>query len=65
MSNQFNVVKFYETFARIIAEREGVDVKVAVRPKNKHILLFPANKTNHTTGGVRCRRTRKVNQRSA
>lgn len=35
MSNEFNVVKFYETFAKIIAEREGVDIKVTVRRKEE------------------------------
>ena len=33
MGNEFNAVKFYQTFARIIAEREGVDIKVNVRRK--------------------------------
>ena len=33
MSNQFNAVKFFETFAKIIADREGVEIKVTVRRK--------------------------------
>lgn len=33
MSNQFNAVKFFETFAKIIAEREKVEIKVTVRRK--------------------------------
>ena len=33
MENTFNAVKFYQTFARIIADREGVDIKVNVRKK--------------------------------
>lgn len=33
MNNEFNAVKFFETFARIIAEREGVDIKVRVKPR--------------------------------
>lgn len=35
MSNQFNVVKFFETFAAIIAEREKVEIKVTVRRKEE------------------------------
>ena len=35
MSNEFNVVKFYEVFARIIAEREGVEITVTVRRKEE------------------------------
>ena len=35
MSNQFNAVKFFETFAKIIADREGVDIKVTVRRKEE------------------------------
>lgn len=34
MDNQINVVKFYEAFARIIAEREGVCIDVKVRLKD-------------------------------
>ena len=33
MTGQFNVVKFYETFAAIIAEREQVKISVTVRRK--------------------------------
>ena len=35
MSNQFNVIKFYETFARIISEREKVEIAVHVRLKEE------------------------------
>ena len=35
MSGEFNVVKFYETFAKIIAEREGVEITVTVRRKEE------------------------------
>jgi hypothetical protein len=42
MSNQFNAVKFFETFAKIIAEREKVEISVTVRRKEE------ADATNDT-----------------
>lgn len=42
MSNQFNAVKFFETFAKIIAEREKVEITVTVRRKEE------ADATNDT-----------------
>jgi hypothetical protein len=35
VSNQFNAVKFFETFAKIIAEREKVEITVTVRRKEE------------------------------
>jgi hypothetical protein len=35
MSGQFNAVKFFETFAAIIAEREKVSITVNVRRKEE------------------------------
>lgn len=31
--NKVDVYKFYETLAKIIAQREGVEIKVKVTPK--------------------------------
>lgn len=35
MSNRFNAIKFFETFAKIIAEREKVEITVTVRRKEE------------------------------
>ena len=53
MANEFNAVKFFETFARIIADREGVDIKVNVRRKVEPAQELP------TSNGVRYRRMHK------
>lgn len=44
MAKEFNAVKFFETFARIIADREGVDIKVNVRRKVEPAQELPTSK---------------------
>ena len=56
MCNQFNVVKFYETFAKIIAEREAVDIKVEVRKKDD------LNQALDGVGDVRHHKRYKLNK---
>ena len=56
MSNQFNAVKFFETFAKIIADREGVDITVEVRKKND------LNQALDTVGDVRHHKRYKLNK---
>lgn len=62
MVNRFNAVKFFETFARIISEREGVQVTVHVRLKDTQIRTFHTVNSDHT---VRYRRMRKLNRDAA
>ena len=54
MGNQFNAVKFFETYAKIIAEREGVDIKVTVRRRCDDGDVF------HKVGDVRYRRSKRT-----
>ena len=53
MSDRPNMVKFYETFARIISDREGVDVRVTVRMRDDVPRVF------HQVDNVRCRRVHR------
>ena len=62
MSNQFNAVKFFETFARIIAEREKVDIKVTVRLKDENMRVITLPNSDRK---VMYRRTQRLSQRSA
>ena len=61
MSGQFNVVKFYETFAKIIAERENVYIAVSVRLKDDYIRVLPSSGSERT----RYRKTYRLYKHSA
>lgn len=59
MSNRMNVVKFFEAFARIISEREGVHVTVNVQLKDDRI------REVNSVHSVRYLRVRRLNRDAA
>lgn len=65
MSNRFNAVKFFEAFARIISEREGVHVTVNVRLKDDRIRVFHTVNSDHTVDSVRYHRVRRLTREAA
>lgn len=65
MSNRPNMIKFFEAFARIISEREGVHVTANVRLKDDHIRVFHTVNSDHTVDCVRYHRVRRLTREAA